>query len=1306
MQDCYGADKFRLKRQRQNILKKQNQARTQDANISAPTDAEIDWLLALQTSIEKRQLRQQNLPDIEYPENLPVSGKKQEIIELIKNNQVVIIAGETGSGKTTQLPKMCLQAGCGTNGFIGHTQPRRLAARSVCNRIAEELKCEVGQEVGFKVRFSDHVNDNSYIKLMTDGILLTEMQHDRFLNQYDTIIIDEAHERSLNIDFILGYLKQLIDKRKDLKIIITSATIDVERFSKHFNNAPVIEVSGRTYPVEVRYKDPTEVKGQFDGEDDEQMRAIFESVDELQAQGPGDILIFLNGEREIRDTAQALEKRKLRHSQILPLYARLSAAEQNLVFKGSNGRRIILATNVAETSLTVPGIRYVIDPGTARISRYSYRTKVQRLPIEAVSQASANQRKGRCGRVAEGICIRLYSEDDFNGRPEFTDPEILRTNLASVIIQMLALGLGDIDKFPFIQAPDNRSIQDGINLLLELGAVKRNKRKGKGQKNSDLTLTELGRQIAKLPIDPRLARMLITANQLNCLNEVMVIVTGLSIQDPRERPHDFKQKSDEAHEKYLAEQSDFISYLNLWQHVKELQQKLTGNQFRKACKQGFLSYLRLREWQDLVAQVKQSARELKFELNANPGSDDDIHKSLLTGLLSHLGMKDTERGYLGARNSRFHVFPGSGLFKKQPKWIMSAELVETSKLYARNNASIDVSWVEPYAQHLVKKSYDEPHFEKKRQSVIALETQKLYGLAIVNRRRVQYGKIDPQLSHELFIREALINRQINFKDKFIDDNNRLIDEINLLEDKARRRDILIDEEDLFLYYASKIPADISNTASFRKWWLKTRDTQPQYLHFKREELMQHDAEKITKFNYPDKWQQGNLNLNLEYVFEPNQDDDGINVIIPLPLLNQVKPAGFDWTIPAYRHDLITALIKSLPKAIRRNFVPAPTYANAVLESIEFDEKTSLLDAVSKALLKMSGTRIEKDSWDLTQIPSHLTPTYKVVDEHNKTIAFGKSLDLLKQNLQGKVKKTLSQVAEKGIEQNGLTAWPENVELPVEYIQKRGNYEVKAFPALHDEGKTVAVKLFDEATLAEHFHLKGLVRLVCLNIPSPVSHLQNKLPNKAKLGLYFNPFGQVADLIQDCVEAVLLDFIAKQDITARNALSFEHLRDYCRTNLADSVLAVAEQVERVLTCANQVQKKIKGKASFDTIQAHADIKLQIDTLIFKGFVCFHGIDKLKDLERYMQALLKRAEKLAVDPVRDRLNRDVLESVGEQAKPYLSLLKQDRAKATEVMQLFYMIQELRVSLFAQNLGTAYPISAKRISAYIKELAQTAS
>ncbi|MCG9769679.1 ATP-dependent RNA helicase HrpA [Pseudoalteromonas piscicida] len=1248
---------------------------------------------AIAKSQELKVTRSANIPAVEYPEQLPVSQKKDDIKAAIANNQVVIVAGETGSGKTTQLPKICLELGRGVDGYIGHTQPRRLAARSVSNRIAEEIGCEMGQEVGFKIRFSDQVSDNTYVKLMTDGILLSEIQQDRFLNQYDTIIIDEAHERSLNIDFILGYLKQLLPKRPDLKVIITSATIDPERFSKHFSDAPIIEVSGRTYPVEVRYRPVEDVDSQNSEAENDQLQGIFDAVDELCAEGPGDILVFMNGEREIRDTADALAKRNLKGVEILPLYARLSNAEQNRIFAAHSQRRIVLSTNVAETSLTVPGIRYVIDPGTARISRYSYRTKVQRLPIEAVSQASANQRKGRCGRVASGICIRLYSEDDFLGRPEFTDPEILRTNLASVILQMLALGLGDISQFPFVQAPDSRNIKDGMSLLEELEAIVPAQRREKAK------LTESGRKLSRLPIDPRLAKMVMSGAQNNALWEAIVITAALSIQDPRERPQDKRAAADEKHNRFECEHSDFVAYLNLWNYIEAQQQALTRNQFRKQCQKDFLAYMRVREWQDIVYQLTTVCEELGFKINSSPASDEAVHQSLLSGMLSRIGVKDEKQKqvFKGARNSQFHIFPGSTLFKKSPKWLMSAELVETSKLYARVNAKIDVNWIAPLAKHLVNSSYSEPHWEKKAGAVIAFEQQTLYGLIIIGRKRTVYSDIDPVVSREIFIREALANGQLGQSEGFLSANQKLVEEVQALEDKARRRDILVDEEDVVAFYNDRIPQDVNNRAAFSKWWRSQKQKDKRFLHMTRDLLMKHDAEHITDIHYPDTWQQGHLILPLSYHFDPGQALDGVVVNIPLALLNQVQDEGFDWHIPALRHELVCGLIKSLPKTLRRNFVPAPNYADAVLAAVEVMQG-SFIEAVANRLLRMTGVKVAESDWDVSSLEPHLKMQFQVVDDKGKVIAHSFDLLALKAKLQGQVTETLSQVAEQGIEQTDIQQWDFG-ELPEQYTKKQGNYEIKAFPALVDKKQSAAIELFDNEVKAQAAHQAGLRRLVLLNVPSPVKYLQQHLPNKAKLGLYFNPFGKVHDLVDDCTQAGV-DKLLRAFGEIRDDVAFEKAKEHIRAELGDTVVEIAKQVEAVLSIAHNINKRMKGRVDLTMITAHGDIKSQLSGLIFKGFVTAHGADKISDILRYMKAIEKRLEKLAVDPNRDRLCVLELEKVAAAYQDKLAKIPSGLPVPESLINIFWMQQELRVSLFAQTLGTAYPISAKRVLNSIKE------
>ncbi|EOB1204607.1 ATP-dependent RNA helicase HrpA [Photobacterium damselae] len=1282
IKDCMMRDQFRLHRRLQGAARiKNDQAK----------HAVFDEIAAdIAKSMSVVELRRTQRPTVTYPELLPVSQKKDDIAEAIKHNQVVIVAGETGSGKTTQLPKICLELGRGVKGMIGHTQPRRLAARSVASRIAEELECEMGSYVGYKVRFNDQVSDRSQIKLMTDGILLAEIQHDRYLNQYDTIIIDEAHERSLNIDFILGYLRELLPKRPDLKVIITSATIDPERFSKHFNNAPIIEVSGRTYPVDVRYRPIVE---DSDDTDRDQLEAIFDAVDELYDEGQGDILIFMNGEREIRDTADALEKRKLRDTEIVPLFARLSAGEQNRVFQPHTGRRIVLSTNVAETSLTVPGIKYVIDPGTARISRYSYRTKVQRLPIEPISQASANQRKGRCGRVQEGICIRLYSEEDFLSRPEFTDPEILRTNLASVILQMTAIGLGDIQAFPFVEAPDNRNIQDGVRLLEELGAI------NASAKDPRKRLTSVGRQLARLPIDPRLARMVLEAPKNNALREVMIIASALSIQDPRERPMEKQQASDEKHRRFYDKESDFMTFVNLWDYVQEQQKALSGNQFRKQCKKDYLNYLRIREWQDIHFQVRQVVRELELRINDTEAGYDAVHMSLLSGLLSHIGMKDQEKNeYQGARNARFNIFPGSGIFKKQPKWVMVAELVETSRLWGRIAAKIQPEWVEPLAQHLLKRSYSEPHWEKKSAAVHAFEKVTLYGIPVVAKRKVNYGRIDPTISREIFIRSALVEGDWDTKHKFFQQNRKLLREVEELEHKSRRRDILIDDEQLFEFYDQRIDLSVVSGRHFDTWWKKASKENPELLNFEREMLFRNDASHVTDLDYPNFWHQGNLKLKLSYQFEPGEDNDGVTVHVPLAILNQVEPDGFDWQIPGLRHELVVALIKSLPKTLRRNFVPAPNYADAFLSRTKVME-APLLDSMEKELKRITGVTILREDWNLDQIPDHLKITFRAVDHRNRKLRENKDLYELKDSLKEKVQQTLSQVADDDIEQEGLKTWSFGT-LPERYQQKRGGFEVRAYPAIVDNNDSVGIKLFETEEEQHRAMQQGQRRLILLNIPSPIKYLHDNLPNKSKLGLYFNPYGRVLDLIDDCIACGIDKLIEQKGGIVWQPEAFEVLKDYVRAELGDTVVEIAKQVEEILTTAFNINKRLKGRVDLTMAFALSDIKAQLEGLIFKGFATECGWKRLPDILRYMRAIERRLEKLPIDPNKDRVHILKVESMVNEYKELLNKIPKGQPIPENVKEIRWMIEELRVSYFAQQLGTPYPISDKRIRNAINE------
>jgi len=1275
-------DQQRLQRRLQGARKIKNP----DAQSAVAAELESDITAALQ----KVQSRAASCPKVTYPENLPVSQKKQDILQAIRDHQVVIVAGETGSGKTTQLPKICLELGRGVKGLIGHTQPRRLAARTVANRIADELETPLGGSVGYKVRFNDQVGENTLVKLMTDGILLAEIQQDRLLMQYDTLIIDEAHERSLNIDFILGYLRELLPKRPDLKVIITSATIDPQRFSRHFNNAPIIEVSGRTYPVEVRYRP---VVDDADDTDRDQLQAIFDAVDELGREGPGDILIFMSGEREIRDTADALNRLNLPHTEVLPLYARLSNSEQNRVFQSHHGRRIVLATNVAETSLTVPGIKYVIDPGTARISRYSFRTKVQRLPIEPVSQASANQRKGRCGRVSDGICIRLYSEQDFLSRPEFTDPEILRTNLASVILQMTSLGLGDIAAFPFVEAPDKRNILDGVRLLEELGAIKT-------ADNGHYQLTPQGRQLAQLPIDPRLARMVLEAQKSGSVREVMIITAALSIQDPRERPMDKQQASDEKHRRFADKDSDFLAYVNLWDWLKEQQKEHSSSQFRRLCRNDFLNYLRVREWQDIYTQLRQVVKELGLPVNSEPSDYRSVHTALLTGLLSHIGQKDADKQeYTGARNARFSIFPGSGLFKKPPKWTMVAELVETSRLWGRIAARIEPEWIEPLAQHLVKHSYSEPHWSKSQGAVMATEKVTLFGLPIVAARQVNYSTIDPLLCRELFIRHALVEGDWQTRHAFFSANLKLRAEVEELEHKSRRRDILVDDETLFSFYDQRIPGEVISGRHFDNWWKNAAKQNADLLSFEKEMLIKDGANKVSALDYPNTWHQGNLKLRLTYQFEPGTDADGVTVHIPLPILNQVEDQGFEWQIPGIRRELVIALIKSLPKPVRRNFVPAPNYAEAFLGRVTALE-LPLLDALERELRRMTGVTVSRDDWQWEQVPDHLKMTFRVVGEKHKTLLEGKNLTALKLQLKDKVQETLSAVADDGLEQSNLHIWSFG-KLPEFYEQKRGGYSMKAYPALVDEKDSVAIRLFDSEQEQQQAMWQGTRRLLLLNIPSPIKYLHEKLPNKAKLGLYFNPYGRVLDLIDDCISCGIDKLIAEHGGPVWQEEDFARLQEKVRAELNETVVGVAKQVEQILTAVFNINKRLKGRVDISLALALSDIKNQLGGLVYRGFVTNNGWKRLSDTLRYLQAIERRLEKLATDPHRDRAQMLRVEQVQQAWQQWLNKLPLKRQQDEEVKEVRWMIEELRVSLFAQQLGTPYPISDKRILQTIEQL-----
>ncbi|MEU7138654.1 ATP-dependent RNA helicase HrpA [Nocardia sp. NPDC046473] len=1418
--------------------------------------------------------RRAAVPEIRYPEQLPVTQRREDIAAAIAAHQVVIVAGETGSGKTTQIPKICLELGRGIRGTIGHTQPRRLAARTVAERIAEELGTELGDAVGYTVRFTDHASDRTLIKLMTDGILLAEIQRDRLLRRYDTIIIDEAHERSLNIDFLLGYLKQLLPRRPDLKVIITSATIDPELFARHFADengapAPIVEVSGRSYPVELRYRPLSLELPGADDEDDEDTRvvdrdpvdAIGDAVSELFDEGDGDVLVFLSGEREIRDTADALRDLKLPRTEIVPLYARLSTAEQHRVFAPHTGRRVVLATNVAETSLTVPGIRYVVDPGTARISRYSMRTKVQRLPIEPVSQASARQRAGRCGRVADGICIRLYSEDDFESRPAFTEPEILRTNLAAVILQMTSLGLGDIENFPFVEAPDKRAIRDGIALLEELGALRPptpsapptavplGRRTGSDtDSDAGLTLTPIGRDMAQLPVDPRMARMLVEAHSSGNLAEVLIIVAALSIQDVRERPADNQQAADTKHARFIVEGSDFLAYLRLWDYLTEQRKSLSSNQFRRMCREEFLHYLRIREWQDLHGQLRTITRGLGWSADGAPdrpeevgesapaagqatrgsrhgrargrggngapdapagtadgsrrGRSDDqggdgesrgrrdsregteggsrrgrsgeqgaggsasgqpgsgaggeggsrrrsgkaavqsaenprsaarggasnrqdanasrgrskhggasqaadssslesddmpwdsigIHQALLAGMLSHIGLREAEsREFLGARNAKFMIFPGSSLAKKPPRWVMAAELVETSRLWGRMAAKVEPEWAERLAGDLVKRTYSEPHWSAKRGAASAYERVTLYGIPLVTGRQVDYGRIDPELSRELFIRHALVQGEWQTRHDFFHRNRELIDDVADLEHRARRRDILVDDEVLFEFYDKRLPADIVSVRHFDSWWKSARRKDPAMLDFSTSTVVNAGSAALDPAAFPDAWRQGELSFPLTYQFEPGNEEDGVTVRIPVEQLAHVRAVGFDWLVPGMRDELAAALIKTLPKALRRSVVPAPDFAAAALAALT-PRAEPLRIGLARELSRLGSITIDPTDLDTSALPDHLRMTFAAVDTKGSVLARSKSLPTLKTQLADQVAASVAR-ATAGAERAPAAAWTSESLGTVEPTVRRevAGQTVTGYPALVPEGDGVAVRVLSSPAAQATAMRAGTRTLVLNALPTSVRTVTSSLRPTDRLALSQNPYGSLDALIEDCRAAAADELIAAAGGPVHNPDDFAALVARIRPDFVSAVAQLIRVVVPILAEAHRVSVALAGTSERDIAD---DVRDQLDNLVFPGFVSEWGSTRLRELPRYLQAAVARLESLPASAVRDRQGMIELDRALTAYDRLVNSLPENRRHAPAVTEIWWMIEEFRISLFAQKLGTPYPVSAKRI------------
>ncbi len=1273
---CLRAEQHTLRRRLRKLVESKN------------TDGQAKKLEQLQQAItasqQRFEYRNTNVPDCEYPAELPIVAHRDKIIKTISENPVTIICGETGSGKTTQIPKMCLEAGCGRNGMIGHTQPRRIAARSVSSRIASELKTELGNTVGYKVRFNDKLSENTYIKLMTDGILLAEIQSDPWLNQYDTIIVDEAHERSLNIDFILGYLKSLIKKRRDLKIIITSATIDPETFSRHFNDAPIILAEGRSYPVEVLYRPWQE------DEDRDQPQAIFDACEELAKIGSGDILVFLPGERDIRETSEYLGKavqssRLLRGVEVLPMLARLSAAEQSKIFKPHSGRRIVLATNVAETSLTVPGIRYVVDSGLARLSRYSVRSKVQRLPIEPVSQASANQRKGRCGREAPGVCIRLYSEDDFDQRSEFTEPEILRTNLASVILQMEVSRLGKMETFPFVEAPDSRLITDGYQLLIELGAVT-TKRK----------VTTLGRKLARLPVDPRLARMLIEAQKENSVAEVLTIVSALSVQDPRERPMAKQQAADELHAEFNDAKSDFLAILNLWEFCRVQFDRLSNNQFRKMCKQRFLSHLRVREWRDIRRQLQQVLRELNIPENTTESQYDNIHRALLTGLLGNIAIKDDKNNYLGTRNRKLMLFPGSGVFGKGPKWIMAAEVSETNRVYARGVAGIAPEWIEQAAEPLLKHSYSGASWQRKRAQVGAFRKSTLYGLVVIEKKRINYGPINPLESREIFLRDGLVEGNYNTQAEFYRHNLKLIDEVITLEEKSRRRDILVEPEELYRFYDQIVPEWIYSGPQFEKWRNEFESDNPRALYLTREYLLQDDEPDVSSQDFPDQMEFSGVVLPLKYNFKPGSDTDGVTLAVPVSLLNRINPAQCEWVVPGLLKEKITALIKSLPKQQRRNYVPAPDVAAQMQKTLINHTHESLLDALTQGLKKVSSERLSRDDFQIEQLPGYLTMRFEVLDNKGQCIDEGRDIEVLKSRYIDKIEENLAATADNSFERSDLNEWnfgdlPESVEIETQGVRMQG------YPALVSEEGKINLRLFATPEDAELHMPAGLRGLYKKCLQKEVKYLLRNLPGIDVLSLRFAVFGKSEVLKHDIVDAAIDATFIVDESQPRTREQFYDILERNQTMLVERTNRICSVLEKTMEAHRQVAKRMSGSVSLSWVEPMADIKDQIEYLMYPGFVTATPAERLHRLPIYFKAIDKRLDSLDREPDRDRRRRAELLPVWERIKTGL----ETDSSNIKLQSVRWLFEELRVSVFAQELGTADKVSVPRVESMLEAL-----
>ena len=1310
-------DERRLRRRLDRARRREGDARTQ---ALAAVVGEID---RAEQHVARRRAA---VPAVSYPSELPITARVEDLAATIRDHQVVVVAGETGSGKTTQLPKICLELGRGVRGMIGHTQPRRIAARTVADRIADELGVQVGGPVGFEFRFNRRVGDETLVSVMTDGILLASIQSDPALAAYDTLIIDEAHERSLTIDFLLGYVAQLLPRRPDLKVIITSATIDPERFSRHFDDAPIVEVSGRTYPVEVRYR-PLDAAPGGDEDDDgwverDQTEAIADAVTELWTEGegerqraggrgpegPGDILVFLSGEREIRDTADALAELKLADTEILPLYSRLATAQQRRVFQPHGGRRIVLATNVAETSLTVPGVRYVIDPGHARISRYSARLKVQRLPIEKISQASANQRKGRCGRTSDGICIRLYREDDFEARPAFTEPEILRTNLASVLLQMAALGLGAITRFPFLDPPDARQIRDGLMLLHELGAIDPDAtppsgaprgargRRRRGGADDGPTLTPVGRTLARLPIDPRLGRMLVEADRNGCLDEVVIITAALSIPDPRQRPTDERRAADELHARFAADGSDFLTWLNLWRYLREQRDARSGNQFRRLCRTEHLHYLRIREWQDLVTQLRRVTGDMDMHRNREPAEPDAIHRALLTGLLSQIGVRDGDGfTYRGARGATFAIQPGSVLFKASPRWVMAAELVETTRLWARTVARIRPQWAEQAGAHLVVRHHGDPHWSAKGGTAVASERVTLYGVPVVTDRTVDYAPIDPQAARHLFIRHALVGGEWHAQHAFWRRNAAWIAEAEALEDKLRRRDVVVDDDVLFAFYDARIGADVTSTLAFDGWWNAVRRDQPELLDLPWD-LLVGDVD-VGLEQFPDRLRHGDLELAVTYRFDPGATSDGLTIDVPVTALNRVDPGAFAWLVPGLRDELVTELLRALPKATRRELVPIPDTARSVLAELG-GEPGPLPDAMTRAVQRVAGVTVPRDVWRPDRLPEHLRVRFRVVDDKGHALGEDEDLAALQRELAPHVQAGLTSAA--GIERRGLTTW-DIPTLPRTFTRARGGHRVEGYPALVDEGDSVAVRVLGSPREQHVAMWTGTRRLLLHHVGTPLARVDRRLDNVTKLALTTSPHRGVAALLDDALTATVDELMRRHGAPVWDADAFAELAGHVRADLDDLLVDVLRRVARILSAAGEIRDRLDRWELDGTRLAVTDMAIQLRGLVHAGFITAKGVRRLDDVDRYLRALRHRLDTLTRDPDRDRDRTDDVAAVTRAYREALAQLPPARRSAPDVLEIPWMIEELRVALFAQSIGAAYRVSPERVLRAVDDL-----